>query len=123
MSVPSFEDANIMLQLARLGVEAGNNKAGRFVWSDAYIEDYEEFVKKYPIGTKQYGYVGQLCGWFETIAALWVNGLFSEKLIDDWLLVTGSWERMKGFALGVREQSGDPRFYEHFEALAKKLAV
>jgi len=29
------------------------------------------------------------------------------------------WDRIKGFALGVREQSGEPRIYENFEAMAK----
>jgi hypothetical protein len=53
---------------------------------------------------------------------LWVNGLFNEKLIGDWLAVDMVWQRVKGFALGVREQTGNTRIYEHFEALAKKLA-
>ena len=119
MSAPTHEDALIMLQLARWGAEAGNKKANRFIWSDDYIDDFQEFIEKYPRGSKEYGYVGQICGWYETLAALWVNGLFNEKLINDWLFVSGIWERVKGFALGVREQFGNPRIYEYFEALAK----
>ena len=122
MSAPTHEDAMIMLQLARWGAEANMNKANRFLWSDDYIEDYQEFIKKYPQGSKENGYVGQICGWHESVAALWVNGLFSEKLISDWLLFSGTWERVKGFALGLREEIGDDRVLEHFEALAKKLA-
>ncbi len=29
------------------------------------------------------------------------------------------WERIKGFALGLREVAGDPRLYENFEAMAR----
>jgi hypothetical protein len=122
MSAPTFEDATIMLQLSRWGAEMGNSKASRFIWSDKYVEDFAAFQEKYPIGSKEYQYVSQICGWFETLAALWVNGLFNEKLIRDWVAVDMIWQRVKGFALGVREQSGNPAMYEHFEALAKKLS-
>jgi hypothetical protein len=120
MSAPTYEDANIMLQLARWGAESGLNKASRFVWGDKYIKEYEEFIKKYPRGSKEFAYVIQVCGWNESLAALWVNGLLNEKLIDDWVLVSSIWERVKGFALGQREQIGDARIFEHFEALANK---
>ncbi len=120
MSAPTYEDAHIMLQLARWGAESGINKAYRFVWGDKYINEYEEFIKKYPSGSKEFAYVIQVCGWNESLAALWVNGLLNEKLIDDWVLVSVLWERIKGFALGRREDVGDARIYEHFEALAIK---
>ena len=29
------------------------------------------------------------------------------------------WDRIEGFALGVREQVGNPKIYENFEAMAK----
>ena len=122
MSAPAHEDAMVMLQLARWGAESISKKAGRFLWGDDYIDDYQEFIKKYPQGSKEYGYVSQICSWNETLAALWVNGLLNEKLISDWLMVNRTWERVKGFALGLREEVGDPRVLEHFEALAKKLA-
>jgi hypothetical protein len=122
MSAPTYDDAHVMLQLARWGAESNLNKAVRFVWGDKYIDDYQEFIKKYPRGTKEYGYVMQVCGWYESLAALWVNDLFNEKLLGDWVLATNIWERVKGFALGLREEVGEAKLYEHFEALAKKQA-
>ncbi|MCJ7715661.1 MAG: DUF4760 domain-containing protein [Anaerolineales bacterium] len=122
MSAPTYEDATIMLQLARLGAEMGNQKATRFFWGDKYKEDFTAFKEKYPPGSKEYQYVNQICDWYEMLGALWVNGLLNEKLISDWVAPGMVWERVKGFALGVREQIGSPEIYEHFEALAKKLA-
>jgi hypothetical protein len=29
------------------------------------------------------------------------------------------WDRIKGFALGVREEAGNPHIYELFEAMAQ----
>ena len=90
------------------------------VWGDKYIKEHEEFIKKYPSGSKEFSYLIQICGWYESLGALWANDLLNEKLIDDWVFVSGIWERVKGFALGRREQMGEPRIYEHFEALAIK---
>jgi len=118
MSAPTYDDAHVMLQLARWGAESRLNKATRFVWGEKYIDDYQEFIKKYPRGSKEYGYVLQVCGWYESLGALWVNNLFNEKLINDWVLVTSIWERVKGFALGFREEMGEASILEHFEALA-----
>jgi hypothetical protein len=122
MSAPTYEDANIMLQLSRLGAEQGNSRAARFIWSDKFIEEFADFNEKFPPGTKEYQYATRICGWYETVGALWVNGLINEKLLSDWLAVGLVWQRVKGFALGVREEVGEPKIYEHFEALAKKLS-
>ncbi len=122
MSAPTYEDATIMLQLARLGAESGNPKAFSFMWSDKFEVEFATFQEKYPAGTKGDRYISQVCGWFETLGALWVNGLLNEKLISDWIDADRVWQRVKGYALGIRELSGNPKIYEHFEALAKVLA-
>ena len=122
MSKPTYEDANLMLQLIRWGTEAGLNDAMSFLWSDDFEEDYEKFQQKYPWGTQEQKYANLVCGWNESLAALWVNGLMNEKLISDWIAVTMVWNRIKNYAIGFREQSGNPKIYEHFEALANALA-
>jgi len=122
MSAPTYEDATIMLQLARWGAEAGNPRAASFIWSDKFEQDFAAFQEKYPAGTKEDRYLAKICGWFESIGALWVNGLLNEKLIGDWVAADMVWQRVKGYALGIRELTGNPRIYEHFEALAKALA-
>jgi len=50
MSKPTYDDANVMLQLARWGSEAGMQDASNFLWSDEFEEDFEIFQKKYPSG-------------------------------------------------------------------------
>lgn len=122
MSAPTYEDATIMLQVAQWGAEMGNPKAFSFIWSDKFEQDFATFQEKYPAGTKQARYIAQICDWFETIGALWVNGLLNEKLLSDCLAADMVWQRVKGYALGIRELYGDAEIYEHFEALAKALA-
>lgn len=119
---PSYQDANILLQLYQVAMSKEMQKALSFIWSEDFDPDIETFLEKYPLGSKKQRYLSMTCGFFETIGALWVNDLLNQKLIGDWLAVSMTWERVKGFALGIRERSGNPAMYEHFEALAKALA-
>ena len=119
MAKPTYQDASLMLQLAQWGAATGLPKANSFLWSDKFETDYKEFVRKYPVGTDEHSYASQICGWFETLGTLFKYDLFNSELLFDWLLVSGVWERIKGFALGVREEAKEPKLYENFEAMAK----
>jgi hypothetical protein len=123
MSAPTYDDANVMIQLARWGSQARLQDASNFLWSDDFEKDFEAFTEKFPWGTQEQKYATLICGWYESLAALWVNGLLNEKLIGDWLAVDMVWDQIKNYALGIREKSGNPRIYEHFEALAKAIAA
>jgi hypothetical protein len=108
-----------MLQLAQWWATSGQNEAMNWMWSDQFIADYAEFVKKYPPGSEGFANASKICGWLETVGTLYKHELFNEELLFDWLTISLVWDRIKGFALGVREQSGEPRMYENFEAMAK----
>jgi len=119
MAKPTYQDATLMLQLAQWSAASGTQEASGWVWSDEFIPEYAEFVKKHPPGSAEFVKAMKICGWFETIGTLWKHGLFSEELVFDWLAIDLMWDRMKGFALGWREQTGEPRMHENFEAMAK----
>jgi len=119
MAKPTYQDATLMLQLARWGAALGLSEAVNWMWSDEFVPDYAEFVEKYPPGSEGYGNASKIGGWHETLGTLYKHGLFNEELLFDWLAVGLVWDRIKGFALGVREQTGEPRIYENFEAMAK----
>ena len=119
MAKPTYQDATLMLQLAQWGAVSGVQEAMNWLWSDEFVTEYEEFTRKYPPGSEGSAKVNKVCGWYETIGTLYNQGLFNEELLFDWLAAYLVWDRVKGFALGWREQSGEPRIYENFEALAK----
>jgi hypothetical protein len=54
----------------------------------------------------------------ETMGTLVKNGLLNRDLVLDWLYVPAIWERVRPAALKAREESGVPRMFENFEALA-----
>ena len=119
MAKPTYQDATLMLQLAQLSAASGVNEAMNWLWSDEFVPDYAEFREKHPPGTEGFANASKICRWYETVGTLYKNGLFNEDLLFDWLWVSGVWDRIKGFALGLREQSGVAAIYENFEAMAK----
>ncbi len=118
MAKATYRDATLMLQLAQWHAALGVQEALNWLWSDQFVPDYAEFVKKYPLGSEGHLKVGKICGFFETLGTLYKHRLFNEDLLFDWLAVTMIWDKIKGYALGVRQEAGNPRLYENFEALA-----
>ena len=119
MRKPTQEDANLMIQLLRWGAEEGVQDAMNWVWSDDFILNYDDFIKKYPPGSDGYGKARKVCGWFESIGTLYKQDLISGELLFDWLTVKLPWSRLENFAIGIRKTSGESRLYENFEAMAK----
>lgn len=118
MGQPTKEDGQLLVQLARLSADMKLGEANGFLWSSEFVEDYEEFKQKFPFGSENARYVGSLAAFYETVATLVKHELISEELIHDWLGSNLVWERLEKILVGQREESGDPRLWENFEALA-----
>ncbi len=123
MAKPTNQDASLMLQLAQWGASIGLQEAQGWTWSDQFVSDYAEFMKQYPMGSEGGLKVAKVCNYFETLGTLWKHGLLNEDLLFDWLAISMVWERVKNIPLGLRQDSGNPRLYENFEALAKADAA
>jgi hypothetical protein len=126
MGKPTYDDARLVAEFARLAAESGHSEAMDWILSDQFLPDYDKFVKKYPVGSKEHARINQVCSFYETLGALWKYGLFSEDLLFDWLWISGPWDRLKGFALAQRKAAKNQSMYELFEAMAeaqKKLVA
>ena len=53
----------------------------------------------------------------ETIWTLVKNGPINRELIHDWLWLEGTWASVAPAAKRLREQTGEPRLCENYEAL------
>jgi hypothetical protein len=114
MTKPTHDDAQIMLQL----VQAWPAEATEWVWSDEFVPDHDEFASKHPRAGEESSKIRAILNWYETIGTLYKHGLLNEELLFDWLAISHVWDRMKSHALAWREESGEPRMYENFEAMA-----
>jgi hypothetical protein len=101
---------------ARAPRNADDSAARGWIWSDEFVSDAEEFREKYPPGSKEFDYVSGTATWYETIGTLRKNGLLNEKLLFDWLYVTGMWERLKPIL--VAQRSNTPQLWENFKPMA-----
>jgi hypothetical protein len=122
MTKPTHEDADVLLRLAQLAVLQNMQEAGDFVWRNDFPTDFAQFREKFPKGERSQGegLLVRYLKWFETAGTLCRNGLFSADLLFDWLALTVAWDRVKGIALGLREEMGDPRMWENFEYMAER---
>jgi len=122
MTKPTREDADILLRLAELSALHNLAPAAAFIWSDDFPADFARFRQKFPRTkrSEEEGLLRRYLGYFETAGTLYRNGLLSGDLLFDWMAVTAAWDRVKGYALGVREEAEDPRLFENFEYTAEQ---
>ena len=115
MDKPTHEDAMLLLHFAQW---PGMPEAVDYIWSEDFIADYAEFVKKYPFGSEERLKVGKACGYFELLGLYYKHGLLNGELIFDWFAIDTVWDKVKDYVHGLRQETGDRRLFEHFEALA-----
>ena len=122
MPKPTREDAALIVQLAQWSSSAGLVEAIDWIFSDDFVSDHRAFVTNFPPTSERYRQVHTALNFFETVATLHKHGLINEDLLFDWLAVEAVWDRIKGLAIGDREQYGIPALWENFEAMAKAQA-
>jgi hypothetical protein len=119
MAEPTREDAQLVVQLATLFAQSGARAATSWIWSDEFVSDHEEFKAKYPPGSEGFDRITMAAGFYETIGTLWKHQLINQELLFDWLAMEPIWNRMKPVLLGMREEMGEPRLWENFEAMVE----
>ena len=102
-------DATVLLQLAQWGSMMGLEEAMSLVMSPDFKPDDADPRDKL---------VNRVLTFGETIGTLTKNGLLDKALVQDWLWVEGIWAKVSAAAEKVRAETGEPRLYENFEALA-----
>ncbi|MDP9238760.1 MAG: hypothetical protein M3P30_15410 [Chloroflexota bacterium] len=119
---PTFQDAQIMLQIAQLSAANGVPAAMNWLWSDDFNPDYAEFIKVHPHGSEVYGKARLIAVHYETIGTLWKNKLINEDLLFDWLSLTGVWDRLRSLILGERKAFRIRALGENFQKMARAQA-
>ena len=112
------QDALLLVQLHEQWSTTGVAEAAGWLHANEPFE-WADFNGKFANDSKEYGYLSAYLRYHETVATLWKNGLFDEKLLFDWLWLWGSWDLVKPLAFGMREHYGVPAMWENFEAAAE----
>ena len=117
MAEPTYEDANVLLQVAQLYNSSDLSEIRMWVWSEDFPANYTDFIEQNPPGSDGHHKLVKYASYFETVATLWKHGLFNEDLLLDWLLIP--WPQVSDIITGERERIGEKRLWENFEALGK----
>ncbi|HUZ41848.1 MAG TPA: hypothetical protein VMU68_10735 [Acidimicrobiales bacterium] len=56
----------------------------------------------------------------ETVGSLVKHNVLDWNLLSDLFWIDGMWSKVKAHAEYQRQRTGEPRLYEHFEALASR---
>ena len=118
MSVPTPQDAQLVVQLAQLAAVQDLDKAVAWLFAHKMPTEPAAFGERYPAGSKGHRHATAVLNYVETIGALWKHELLNEELLFDWLSVSGVWERVKGLALAQRKEYGEAHLWELVEAMA-----
>jgi len=105
----TYDDAKLAVQLLSWGSQLGVLEAVSAVWAADY--DPESATSDDPS-------VRALLMFGETIGTLVKQDVLDRGLVHDLWWVEGIWSKVGPPALRQREQVGEPRLYENFEALA-----
>jgi hypothetical protein len=105
----TYEDAHLMVELLRWGTDLQLPEAVSAVMADDYDADS---------ATVEDPAVRSLLLFGETLGTLVKQGVLDRGLVYDLWWVEGIWNKVRQPALRLREQVGEVRLYENFEALA-----
>ncbi len=109
----TYEDAKIFIDLVRWSTEMGLNEA----LTEIYADDFDATD-----GSIDSPAARTVLAFGETAGALVKHNVLAFELLSDLFWIEGMWAKVGARARFVREHQGEPRLYEHFEALAAMAA-
>lgn len=113
MPKPTREDAMVLLRLTELAQSEFQREAYRWLQSDFAASNYDEFMKKYPRGSRENGMVSSLLGFFETSGVLMSHGLLNEDLFFDLSFgIDPVWDKLGPIVSGFQKEFG-PALWEN----------
>ncbi|MHA2392585.1 MAG: DUF4760 domain-containing protein [Promethearchaeota archaeon] len=120
MAKPTKEDASLLIQIfATATADEQYQKATDWFIFEMNEKNYDEYIKKYPIGSEGYKNFMKISSYAELAGTLVNREVLSEDLIFE-MWGDMLWDRAKPLVYGLRKDLGMPRFLENYEICAKK---
>jgi hypothetical protein len=102
------EDAALLIQLLQFGAQIQLQDAMAHLFRPGFDPEQAQMSDK-PVAT--------VLGFGETLGTFVKQGVLDRGLVDDLFWIEGMWSKVGPAAKRVREEAGEPRLYENFEAL------
>jgi hypothetical protein len=107
----TYEDAGLIMQIARWATEMGLEEAMSVIWAEEFDPETASLSDQA---------LGRIAGFGEFVGTFVKHGILDEALVLDLWWMQGIWDRVGPAALRQRERAGEPRLFENFEALANR---
>lgn len=117
---PNRQDVDVILKLWELANRDEAHEARMWMYASFVAQDYADFQRRYPIGSREWRYFSSTCGMMELFGVLVTRDLVDADLFFD--LFGGIeilWERVQPVLKGMRQEI-DARLYENFELLVQR---
>ena len=120
MSIPTQEDAHLMVKLFKLRLNSYMQASERWFNSEFEPGTWAEVQAKYPKGSDEWRMLVTVLGYWEMVGALVDQNLLSEDLLFDAIeSVDFTWERMTQWLPMIRPEVG-PDIWENIELLTNR---
>ena len=115
----THQDADVLLKLYDLRREEKMRKARVFVTTQFNVQNVQEHLSKYPMGTEENAMFRQVVTYWEMAASIVNTGALDEKLFfennSEHFVV---WEKIKHLIPDLRKAQKNPFLYSNLEACA-----
>lgn len=116
---PTKRDAELYLELVQTFNSPRTREAHEWFAKEFTAKSYKEFVSKYPMGSKEFGYLSTILAEFEVAGSFISFGLLNEDLYFDNSGIGFSWERLEPVVTGWRK-AARPQLWENAVWLAER---
>src|SRR3954464_2093465 len=117
---PTMAEAQLIVQMATNDAISGVHKGYGVLRQFESPPTPAQLRKKHPIGSDEHAHVMAFLRSCEMTATFVKQGLLSEDLVNDIYWLGDAWEISEKLCKGMRRESGEPRIYANFEALAAR---
>lgn len=117
MSEPNQKDAELMIRLFSIFQNPVMRKAWNWVF-ELEEQEYEDFIKKNPIGSEGWNNFLSIAGFHEMVGILVKYGTINEDMVFDF--ISTRWNKLGPLVKGLQKERESPRLFENYEYLAKK---
>ena len=109
--VATYDDAKLVIQIVQWSTDLGIDDAMKEIFSDGF--DASD-------GASDNASVRKVLTFGETVGSLVKHNVLDWDLLSDLFWMDGMWRKVEAHAKFHRERLGEPRLYEHFEALGTR---
>jgi len=123
LTTDKFKEAELLLRIYE--IYSSDPMVDAFTWfyKDFHVEDFEDYEKRYPLGSESRKYFNRIGNFFDLLGTFIERNLVSKDLIiefcpDD---IKSFWKEAKTLIFQMRKKWNDPKLYAGLETLNKEI--